>query len=252
MQSETVNSNPADPTPVPVSRRLPLARIALGIAALAGFVVLGRFLGGYVDVFRDWIAGLGALGPLVFMLGYALGVVAFLPGAALTLAGGTVFGVAQGTAYVWLAAVVGSSAAFLIARYGARGAVERRLAGNARFAAVDRAVGAEGGKIAFLLRLSPAIPFNVLNYALGLTRIRFVDSLWAAFGMLPGTLLYVYLGSVAGDVASAAAGGGATLQENLVKGIGLLATIAVTVYVTRIARRALREAAGSSLAGESE
>jgi uncharacterized membrane protein YdjX (TVP38/TMEM64 family) len=238
MQSETVNSNPADPTPVPVSRRLPLARIALGIAALAGFVVLGRFLGGYVDVFRD--------------LGYALGVVAFLPGAALTLAGGTVFGVAQGTAYVWLAAVVGSSAAFLIARYGARGAVERRLAGNARFAAVDRAVGAEGGKIAFLLRLSPAIPFNVLNYALGLTRIRFVDSLWAAFGMLPGTLLYVYLGSVAGDVASAAAGGGATLQENLVKGIGLLATIAVTVYVTRIARRALREAAGSSLAGESE
>ena len=253
---ERVDESQAEPTTgtgeAPAARSLPLARIAGGIALLIGVIFLGRFLGGYIDVFRDWIAGLGTLGPVIFILGYALGVVAFLPGAALTLAGGTVFGVVQGTVYVWLAAVLGSSAAFLIARYGARSAVEARLAGNARFVAVDRAVGEQGGKIAFLLRLSPAIPFNVLNYTLGLTKIRFVDSLLAAFGMIPGTLLYVYLGSLAGDVASAAAGGAASTQENLVKGVGLLATIAVTVLVTRIARKALRDAAGTSLTDDQE
>jgi hypothetical protein len=85
------------------------------------------------------------------------------------------------------------------------------------------------------------IPFNVLNYALGLTRIRFRDALVASLGMLPGTLLYVYLGSVAGDAASASAGG-AELGRTLVKAVGLAATALVTIYVTVLARRALREA----------
>jgi uncharacterized membrane protein YdjX (TVP38/TMEM64 family) len=137
--------------------------------------------------------------------------------------------------------VLGSAAAFLIARYFARSAVERRIAGNPQFAAIDRAIGREGRKIAFLLRLSPAIPFTLLNYALGLTRIRFADALVASVGMLPGTLLYVYLGSVAGDAASASAGG-AELGRTLVKAVGLAATALVTIYVTVLARRALREA----------
>jgi uncharacterized membrane protein YdjX (TVP38/TMEM64 family) len=218
-----------------------LARIGIGLLALALLVALGRALGGYVEPFRDAVLRLGVLGPVVFVLGYAAAVVAFVPGSALTLAAGAIFGVARGTALVFAAAVLGSSAAFLIARYLARGAVERRIAGNRQFAAIDRAIGREGRKITFLLRLSPAIPFTLLNYALGLTRVRFPDALLASLGMLPGTLLYVYLGSVAGDAASAAAGD-AELGRTLVKAVGLAATAAVTIYVTVLARRALREA----------
>jgi uncharacterized membrane protein YdjX (TVP38/TMEM64 family) len=211
------------------------------LAALLALVALGRGLGGYVDPFQRWVASLGWLGIAVFVVGYAAAVVAFVPGSALTLAAGAIFGVAEGTLYVFVAAVLGSTAAFLVARYVARGAIERRIAGDARFLAIDRAIGAEGRKIAFLLRLSPAIPFNLLNYALGLTRVSLADYLVASLGMIPGTLLYVYTGSLAGEVA-----GGAPLGRALVLGLGLAATAAVTVYVTVLARRALREATGGA------
>jgi uncharacterized membrane protein YdjX (TVP38/TMEM64 family) len=221
-----------------------MLRILIVLVGVALALALGRALGGYVDPFRTWVEGLGALGPLVFGLAYALAVVAFVPGSALTLAAGAIFGVATGAVTVFAAAVAGSAAAFLIARYLARGAVERRVAANPKFAAVDRAVGREGRKIAFLLRLSPAIPFNLLNYALGLTRVRFADYLLASVGMIPGTLLYVYLGALAGDAASAAAGEAAAGWQSAFKALGLAATAAVTFYVTVLARRALREATG--------
>jgi uncharacterized membrane protein YdjX (TVP38/TMEM64 family) len=132
--------------------------------------------------------------------------VAFVPASLLTLAAGAIFGIPAGTLYVFVAATVGSCLAFLVSRYLARVAVERRIEGNPKFAAIDRAVGRQGRRIVFLLRLSPVFPFNLLNYALGLTRVRFVDYAVAAVGMLPGTLLYVYLGKVAGDVAALAGG----------------------------------------------
>ena len=155
-------------------------KIALGIAALAVLVVLGRAAGGHVQSFAAWVDGLGAWGPAVFIAGYALAVAAFVPGSLLTLAGGAIFGVAAGTAYVFCAAVLGSSLGFLISRYVARAAVERRLAGNEKFAAIDRAVGRQGRWIVFLLRLSPVFPFSLLNYALGLTSVRFADYLAAS------------------------------------------------------------------------
>ena len=145
---------------------------------------------------------------------------------------------------MFAAAVLGSSLAFLISRYLARAAIEHRLAGNQKFAAIDRAVGQQGRRIVFLLRLSPAFPFNLLNYALGLTSVRFADYLAASVGMLPGTLLYVYSGKAVGDVA-ALAGGAAPergASDYALLGVGLLATAVVTVLVTRIARRALDEA----------
>jgi uncharacterized membrane protein YdjX (TVP38/TMEM64 family) len=171
-----------------------------------GLVVLGRLAGGYVPVFRDWVNGLGVWGPVAFMGGYAAAVVAFVPASALTLAGGAIFGVIRGTLYVFAAATLGSCLAFLVSRYWARAAVERRLEGNERFASIDRAVGQQGRKIVFLLRLSPVFPFNLLNYALGLTQVRFADYVIAALGMLPGTLLYVYLGTVGGEAAAEATG----------------------------------------------
>jgi len=227
--------------------RAPWGRIALAAAALGALVALGSQVGAYVPAFARWVDSLGGLGPVVFIAGYALAVVAFVPGSLLTLAAGAIFGVAEGTVLVFVAAVLGSSAAFLVARYAARGAVERRLAGDARFAAIDRAVGAQGRRIVFLLRLSPVFPFNLLNYALGLTRVRFVDTLLASVGMLPGTLLYVYSGKVAGDVAAVAGGAGPERGAGYyaVLGLGLLATVVVTTLVTRIARRALRDATGT-------
>jgi uncharacterized membrane protein YdjX (TVP38/TMEM64 family) len=174
-------------------------------------------------------------------------VVAFVPASLLTLAAGAVFGVARGTLLVAAGATLGASAAFLLARYAARDAVARRLADRPRFAALDRAVGAEGRKLVFLLRLSPVFPFGLLNYALGLTRVRFVDYLIASVGMLPGTLLYVYSGKVAGDVATLAAGAAPPrgTAHYVVLGLGLVATALVTMRVTRLARRALADAEAS-------
>ncbi len=227
----------------PAVRTTPWLRIGLGVAALAALLVAGRELGAYLPRFAEWVDELGFWGPLVFILGYAVATVAMAPGSLLTLAAGAVFGIREGVVYVFLGASLGATLAFLVSRYLARGLVERRLEGNARFAAIDRAVADQGLKIVTLLRLSPVFPFNLLNYGLGLTRVRLVDYVLACFGMLPGTLLYVYYGRLAGDVAALASGVAADRDAAywVVLGLGLVATIAVTTIVTRIARRALGE-----------
>jgi uncharacterized membrane protein YdjX (TVP38/TMEM64 family) len=234
---------PESPGAAVQPRRVPIARVLLALAAVAALVVLGRKAGALIPAFSAWVDGLGVWGPVAFVAGYAIAAVAFVPGSLLTLAAGAIFGVGKGTALVLLAATLGASAAFLVSRYLVRGFVERRLAGNERFAAIDRAIGSEGRKIVFLLRLSPVFPFNLLNYALGLTRVRFADYVVASIGMLPGTLLYVYYGKVAGDLAQLA--GGAPMRRGPayygVLALGLVATIVVTTMVTRIARRALQE-----------
>jgi radical SAM/Cys-rich protein len=221
-------------------------RIAIGLVAVVALIALARETGQLVPALTTWVDGLGAWGPTVFIVAYAAAAVAFVPGSLLTLAGGAIFDLGWGTVYVFVAAVIGSSVAFLVARHGARRFVERRLGDSARFAAVDRAIGEQGLKIVFLLRLSPAFPFSLLNYALGLTRISFRDYLLASIGMLPGTVLYVYYGKLVGDVAALAAGAAPERDSSYYAWLvtGLLATIAVTALVTRIARRALAEATG--------
>jgi len=240
-----VSVGAASPASAP-RRGLPFGRIALVVVGLVALIALGRQAGGYIPQFAQWVNGLGVWGPIVFIVGYALAAVAFVPGSLLTLAAGAIFGLTQGVVYVFIAAVLGSSAAFLVSRYLARAAIERRLASNARFAAIDRAVGAQGRKIVFLLRLSPLFPFNLLNYGLGLTKVRFADYVVASVGMLPGTLLYVYYGKLAGDVAALAGGAapekGAGYYAVLI--LGLVATVVVTTVITRTARGALKEATG--------
>jgi uncharacterized membrane protein YdjX (TVP38/TMEM64 family) len=221
----------------------PLARLAAGVLLLLVLFAAGRLAGGYLPAARTWVAQLGPWGPFAFVALYAVATVAFVPASLLTLAAGAIFGVAFGTTLVLVAATLGASAAFLIARYVARASIERRLRDDGRFRAIDRAVADEGLKIVTLLRLSPVFPFNLLNYALGLTGVRFGDYFVACLGMLPGTLMYVYLGALGGDVAAAAAEG--NTRSNAEWGLlalGLVATVAVTVSITRIARRALREA----------
>jgi uncharacterized membrane protein YdjX (TVP38/TMEM64 family) len=244
---ETLEPGAAEP------RRGSRARLALylgaALLAAAALVVGGRSLIGPLQRFAAWVPDLGIWGPVIFILGYAAATVAFAPGAVLTLAAGALFGLFYGTVYTLAGATLGASLAFLVSRYVARRAIEHRIAGNPRFQAIDRAVGREGFKIVALLRLSPVFPFNLLNYALGLTRVRFLDYFAASAAMLPGTLLYVYYGKAAGSLAAAfagsggaaAAGGHSKTASWALLGAGLLATVAVTTYVTRLAGRALRQ-----------
>lgn len=231
------------------SGRFPAGRILIIVIVVLALFVVGRQAGDALPKFAAWVETLGVWGPIVFMIGYAVAAVAFVPGSILTLAAGAIFGLGKGIVYVFIAAVMGSSAAFLVARYLARSAIEQRLAGSARFAAIDRAVGEQGRRIVFLLRLSPVFPFNLLNYGLGLTRVRFLDYCIASVGMLPGTFLYVYYGKLAGDVATLA--GGTAVERGTgyyaVLVLGLVATIVVTTIVTRTARRALKEATGGGI-----
>ena len=156
----------------------------------------------------DGIAGLGPWGPVIFVLLYIAATVLFLPGSILTLGAGFVFGVVRGAIVVSISATLGATAAFLIGRYLARDWVSKKIEGNVKFKLIDEAVAREGWKIVGLTRLSPVFPFNLLNYAFGLTRVSLRDYFFASWiGMMPGTVMYVYLGSLAGDLASVGEGG---------------------------------------------
>ena len=150
----------------------------------------------------QWIDSLGAVGAIAFILLYIIATVAFLPGSILTLGAGVVFGLVLGSFYVFIGATLGATAAFLVGRYLARGWVAKKIEGNQKFRAIDRAVGREGFKIVLLTRLSPIFPFNLLNYAYGLTGVSLRDYFIASVGMIPGTIMYVYLGSLAGSLAA--------------------------------------------------
>lgn len=190
-----------------------------------------------------WVAALGWWGAVAFAVLYVIATVAFLPGSVLTLGAGVLFGPLWGSLLVFGSATVGAIAAFLIGRHLARGWVKDKLAaGNATFEAIDRAVAADGFKIVLLTRLSPVFPFNALNYLYGLTGVRLRDYAIASVGMVPGTVLYVYLGASFKSLTDIFAGGdrAKTPQELALFAVGLGATVAVTLVITRIARQALR------------
>lgn len=231
------------------SRRVTIARTFGIVVALVALVVVGRQLATAIPAVTAWVDGLGAWAPAAFIAIYAVGTVLFVPGSLLTLAAGALFGIVHGTAYVFVGATLGEAGAFLVSRHIARGLVQRRLATSPLFAAIDSAIGHAGWRVVLLLRLSPVVPFNLLNYALGLTQVRFRDFLVASAGILPGTLLYVYYGHVAGEVAAIAAGGAPARGAGYyaILAAGLLATVAATVLIGRSARRALASASQGSI-----
>ncbi len=195
-----------------------------------------------VERLKTTIESLGSSGYYAFGIVYVLAALLFVPGSALTAAGGALFGLVWGTITVSVAATAAAALAFLIARYLARDKVAQQAAQSPRFSAIDRAIGQGGWRIIALLRLSPAIPFSLGNYLFGLTGIRFVPYVLASWAfMLPGTFLYVYLGHAAGRAVEAAASGSTSRStpEVIFLVVGLLATVAVTVYVTKLARRAI-------------
>jgi uncharacterized membrane protein YdjX (TVP38/TMEM64 family) len=197
----------------------------------------------------QWVDGIGSWGAIAFIAIYVLATVMFIPGSLLTLGAGVLFGVALGSVYVFIGASVGATLAFLIGRYLARSWVSKQIEGNTKFRAVDEAIAREGLKIVLLTRLSPIFPFNLLNYGLGVTQVSLKDYILGFLGMIPGTIMYVYIGSLAGSLAMIGSDQSTSPETQriqwIIRIVGFIATVAVTVYVTRIAKKALDQSVAS-------
>ncbi|RMG59188.1 MAG: TVP38/TMEM64 family protein [Deltaproteobacteria bacterium] len=169
-------------------------KVLLLLALIVALIVVGRAfnLGEKLAALKDWIGGLGPLGPIVYVLLYVAAVVLAIPGSAITIAGGALFGAVTGTILVSVGSTIGAGLAFLIARYLARDAVSSWLEKNEKFQKLDRLTEEKGAVIVAITRLVPLFPFNLLNYGFGLTRVRFGTYLfWSWLCMLPGTVFYV-------------------------------------------------------------
>jgi uncharacterized membrane protein YdjX (TVP38/TMEM64 family) len=224
----------------------------LGLLALVAAIVLVLVFAPvrrWQENFQEW-AGAGhnkALALVLLGLAYTPAALFLFPASLLTLGAGGLFGLVEGILAVSLGSTLAACIVFLVGRTLARRWVEDKFAASPRFRALDRAVAANGFRIVLLTRLSPAFPYTLLNYAYSLTRVSFRDYLLASWiGMLPGTVMYVYLGRGAKGIAELIAAlsegrAGENWEQTLFLFVGLLATVAVTVLITRIARNALRE-----------
>jgi uncharacterized membrane protein YdjX (TVP38/TMEM64 family) len=199
------------------------------------------------DLIRNtltWIQSLGIAGGIAFIGIYTLATILFIPGSLLTLGAGAVFDVLWGSIYVFIGATLGAISSFILGRYFARDWVAKKIENNSKFKAIDRAVAQSGFKIVLLTRLSPLFPFNLLNYALGITKVSLKDYSLASIGMIPGKVMYVYLGSLVGSVAKIGLEDATKNPEGdrlqwIIRIIGLVATVSVTLYITKIAKKAL-------------
>ncbi|MEL6431419.1 MAG: TVP38/TMEM64 family protein [Planctomycetota bacterium] len=220
------------------STLLRFAPLLLGAAAL---LLLGRLLpfDAWLEAVRGRVEDAGALGPLLYGGFYVAAALFLVPGAAITLAAGAIFGVGVGTAVVSVASTLTAALAFPLARTFLRRKVEGFVAERPKLGAVDQAVTDGGWKVVGLLRLSPAVPFGPLNYLLGVTGVRYAPAVLVSWiAMLPGTLLYVYLGAAG---AEAAAGVERPAGQWVLTVLGLAATLVVTVMLTRTARARIAE-----------
>ena len=216
--------------------------IILGIAIIAAFLLFDFRM--FAREILAWVDSLGFWGPAVFSLIYIPATVFLLPGVLLTLGAGALFGLFWGFVLVNIGATLGATASFLIGRYVARDWVREKVKGNEKFVAIDDAIGREGWKIVFLTRLTPVLPFNLQNYAYGLTKVKLSHYFFASWiGMMPGTLLYVYLGTLAGSLATIGTQTRTPLEWAFFI-FGLVVTAGLVVYVNRVARKALRKRTG--------
>jgi uncharacterized membrane protein YdjX (TVP38/TMEM64 family) len=224
-----------------------LGRLAVLIAIIIALFLAMKFLPvqQWLRSFNDWVGQMGVAGIFIFIGVYAVATVLLAPGAILTIGAGFAFGLWKGFLAVSAGSTLGAALAFLVARFIARDRVEAIAKGNEKFRNIDNAIGKQGAKLVFLLRLSPVIPFNLSNYLYGLTGVKFWPYVLASWlGMMPGTLLYVYIGTAGKAAVSAAAGGEAMKhgwQYWTFMSVGLAATIVVTIWVTKIARHAVRK-----------
>lgn len=197
----------------------------------------------YLETFVAWANNNPILASVIYLLIYIAVCVFLLPGSIITLAAGFVFGIVHGTILVSISSTIGATLAFIIGRTVARDYVGRMVEKQPKFSAIDSAIKDKGFLIVLLTRLSPLFPFNFLNYAYGLTAVSLRNYIIASWiGMIPGTILFVYIGSISKDIS-------AIIQGNIDSGLagqimfaaGLVATIIVTAVVTRISRKILNE-----------
>jgi uncharacterized membrane protein YdjX (TVP38/TMEM64 family) len=212
-----------------------ILRAAIVIAVLVAFVLALRWVNnsGMLKRGLEWVRELGPWGPVAFIVMYVAAVVVFLPAAILTLGGGFVFGMLWGSIYVLIGATIAANVAFLLGRHLARDWIARRFESQPKFKALDDAVAREGWKIAALVRFAPVFPFSWTSYGFGLTRIPLWEYFLANFAMIPGTLMYVYFGTLLSDVTQKVE------KPPWIKWVIGALTVAVILYVTRFAKRAL-------------
>jgi uncharacterized membrane protein YdjX (TVP38/TMEM64 family) len=214
---------------------LVLLALAAAVVTLASRFHLGTQWKAAMQTALAWVDQLGVWGPIAFIALYTVASVFAFPATPLTLGGGAVFGLVRGSCYVLAGATLGATAAFLVGRYAARGWVVKRFSGNPTFAALDRAVAEEGWKIVALTRIAPIFPFALLNYGFGITGVPLGHYVAAsAVCMIPGTVLYVYLGSLAQAGAQPAAP-----AFWVARVAGLVAVLVVILVIARKARKAL-------------
>src|SRR5216110_4013069 len=225
-----------------------LARVLALIAIVVALFLAMKFLPAreWLRNFNDWVGQMGVAGIFIFIGVYAVATVLLAPGVILTIGAGFAFGLWKGFLAVSAGSTFGAALAFLVARSIARDRIEAMAKGNDRFQRIDSAISEQGAKIIFLLRLSPVIPFNLSNYFYGLTAVKFWPYVFASWiGMMPATFLYVFIGTT-GKAAVSAAGGEAMKhgwQYWTFVSLGLAATIVVIIWVTKIARDALKKTA---------
>lgn len=217
-------------------------KAVVAVAALAAAVLFGREAATLVPSFAQWVRSLGVWGPVAFVGGYTVAAVFLLPAFLLTIAAGALWGFWLGLLFAMVGAAAGASVAFLAGRHLVRGLVEGYVNRQPMLAAIDRAVEVEGARLVFLLRLSPAVPYVLFNYVLGISRLPFRAHAIGLAGMIPTAAMYVYAGKVAGDLAVLASGSAAPRGASyyVLLAFGLVATVAATVMVTRAAKRALQ------------
>lgn len=226
-----------------------MIRIGAVAVLLGALVVAGRMLplGAWIADFQAWVKGIGPAGYLAYVALYVVFCVLLLPASVLTIGAGAIFGFAKGSLVVIAGGTLGATASFLLARTTLRGRVERMIAGNERFRALDRAIAREGGRIVFLVRLAPVFPFAILNFAFGLTGVGTAAYVVATFlGIIPLTLTFVYVADAATRVAAADV---SALRLALNVG-GIALALVATAYVTRVATRAVRQAGIEAPGGE--
>src|SRR5947207_417013 len=229
------------------NKKSAVGRLMVLIAIVIALFLAMKFLPvqHWLRNFNDWVDEMGIAGVFIFIGVYAVATVLLAPGAILTIGAGFAFGFWKGFLAVSAGSTLGAALAFLVARFIARDKVEAIAKRNEKFRKIDDAISKQGANLIFLLRLSPLIPFNLSNYFYGLTGVKFWPYVLASWiGMMPGTFLYVYIGTVSQAAISVAAGGEAVQhgwQYWTFMSVGLAATIMVTVWVTKIARDALKK-----------
>ena len=197
----------------------------------------------WLIIILEWSQGLGVWGPFIVAFFYAIGTILFLPGSFLTMSTGFLFKVVLGTITVSVGSTIGACATFFISRSFGRKWIVSKFSKSKKFRAIDRAVEKHAFKIVLLTRLSPACPFNILNYSFGLTKVPFWKyALGSWIGMIPNTIMYTYLGSGLRSLTQVAAG---NMEKSPTQRVffwfGLIITIITTAFITKLAHKALTQ-----------